>query len=538
MTKRRFIFFIASLLSGLLLWQSFPPNIGCTSFVGFWGILMIEDELGKQNLRWSKLIFFGWSYFALLVWNVLSTWWVCLASTEGGILALAANPLLMTIPLIAFHTTKKRFGKIWGYISLRAYWIAFEFLHHRWQLAWPWLTLGNSLAQFPNMIQWYSFTGVLGGSLWILSMNIICFLGLKKIIVSGKNWHSVISIVPLFLLIVIPISSSNLISHFKTDDGKKISVALIQPNIDPYNTKFDLATIDMQVDTLIHLSERICDSTTDYVIWPETAIPQGVWLNKLESNNSIKRIRAFLSQYPKLKLVTGISAYQHYDAHETSTAREDKYSGGWWDSFNSMLQLDSSSHWQVYHKSKLVPGVECIPYTDVFPFFQKLVIDLGGTTGTLGTQPHRTVFSSGKDSIKIAPIICYESIYGDYVTEYVRLGAQVLAIGTNDGWWGNTDGYKQHMQYARLRAIENHRWVLRSANTGISCFIAPDGTVFQATDWWKAAAIKQDVVLHSDLTFYAHYGDWLGWIALITSFVFLLWNGIEFIRTKRTLRKS
>ena len=107
----------------------------------------------------------------------------------------------------------------------------------------------------------------------------------------------------------------------------------------------------------------------------------------------------------------------------------------------------------------------------------------------------------------IAPAICYESIYGEFMSNYVRNGANLICIITNDGWWKKTPGHKQHMNYARLRAIETRTWVARSANTGISCFIDPYGNVFNPQPYNTAAAIKLTISRPVYKTFFVHYGD-------------------------------
>lgn len=119
-------------------------------------------------------------------------------------------------------------------------------------------------------------------------------------------------------------------------------------------------------------------------------------------------------------------------------------------------------------------------------------------------------------------MICYESIWGDYVAEYARQGAQFIAIVTNDGWWGNTSGKDQHLQYAKLRAIENRRWVARSANTGISGFINQRGDIVQKTTWWQPDALTQEINLNEELTFYTKHGDLLIYIVLVSSLFSLL----------------
>ncbi|MFM1745179.1 MAG: hypothetical protein RLZZ630_1116, partial [Bacteroidota bacterium] len=137
-------------------------------------------------------------------------------------------------------------------------------------------------------------------------------------------------------------------------------------------------------------------------------------------------------------------------------------------------------------------------------------------------------------NIASAPVICYESIYGDYVGEYIRNGANLICIMTNDGWWSDTPGYRQHCQYARLRAIEHRRAIARSANTGISCFIDPKGQIQQPTGWWVPAVIQQKVELHTSLTFYSQHGDYPGRFCTYAGIVLMLFTFVR-SRMKNTL---
>ena len=138
----------------------------------------------------------------------------------------------------------------------------------------------------------------------------------------------------------------------------------------------------------------------------------------------------------------------------------------------------------------------------------------------------------------IAPAICYESIYGEFMGRYVDKGASLICIITNDGWWGNTPGYKQHMSYARLRAVETRRWVARSANTGISCFIDPMGTVRDYRPWDKADALKLAIPAETVKTFYVRHGDLLSRVALIISGFLIGWTLISAIRKNGSLNQS
>ena len=235
-----------------------------------------------------------------------------------------------------------------------------------------------------------------------------------------------------------------------------------------------------------------------------------------------------MQPYPKLKLVTGLVSNQLYADNEkrSSTARKFREEDAYYDTYNTGMQLDSSKRIQLHHKSKLVIGVETLP----FPFLDAIAIKLGGASGSLGTQPSPSIFWS-KDSTGIAPVICYESIYGSYVTEYIKKGADAIFIITNDGWWHDTPGYRQHCKYASLRAIETRRDIARSANTGISCFINQLGEIAQPTKWWTDDAIQQKINLNDRLTFYVLHGDYIGVVAAISSLLLLI--GFIFSRFRK-----
>jgi apolipoprotein N-acyltransferase len=124
--------------------------------------------------------------------------------------------------------------------------------------------------------------------------------------------------------------------------------------------------------------------------------------------------------------------------------------------------------------------------------------------------------------VKAAPIICYESVFGKFVTGYVRKGAEVLFIITNDGWWKNTYGYKQHLFFASLRAIETRRQVVRAANTGVSCIIDIRGKRINETTWWTKAVIKGTIWPETRITPYVKYGDFLLLISVFLSGLIIL----------------
>jgi apolipoprotein N-acyltransferase len=170
-----------------------------------------------------------------------------------------------------------------------------------------------------------------------------------------------------------------------------------------------------------------------------------------------------------------------------------------------------------------------------FKWLGKLAINLGGTIGSLGTDKIRKVFKT-TNSVKIAPTICYESIFGEFFSEFVRNGAQIMCIITNDGWWGNTAGHRQHFAFAHLRAIETRRSIARSANTGISAFIDQRGDAHQVTKYWEPAVIKGTINANSKLTFYVKHGDYLARMAVLCGALLLILTiAMDLINRRKTI---
>ncbi|MEO6883662.1 MAG: apolipoprotein N-acyltransferase [Bacteroidia bacterium] len=516
-----------SVLSGLLLALAWPTyGFAPLLFVGFVPLLALEKIIFQNQNRYKNIHVFLYAYLAFIIWNVIATWWVVEASLIGGIMAMVCNTLLMSLVFMLFHITRKRTNEITGYFALVSYWISFEYIHLNWDLSWPWLTLGNGFSSYYKWIQWYEFTGVFGGGLWILIVNIFIFIIIKKIFFEKKNWQQQWKrIVFILALIAIPIVIS--LHRYNTYQETKnpVNVTMVQPNVDPYTEKFN-GNFQEQVQKMLTLGKTKIDTNTDYLVFPETALTEDIWEREFQNSFSISAIKIFLRNYPHLKIVIGATTNRAYNKGDTisATARKFTDSDQYYDSYNTALQLDNSASIQVYHKSKLVPGVEKMPFPALMKPFEKLAINLGGTTGSLGVQNERSVFYARDKKAIVAPVICYESIYGEFVGGYILKGANLIFIITNDGWWGNTQGYQQHKTYASLRAIETRRDIARCANTGTSCFLNQRGDISQATDWWQPAVIQGVVNTNSVITFYSEHGDYIAHLLMYCAAILVLFT--------------
>ena len=377
---------------------------------------------------------------------------------------------------------------------------------------------------------WYRFTGAAGGTLWILVINLFIHYLLHQYKNTSKGVAELKRpILLLLLLIVMPLVISKLISSGKEPvSATTRQVIIVQPNIDPYE-KFDPNAFNHHLDTLLAVTERYIDSNTALILWPETALSQAIPQSELEKSVYYYRVHAFLKKHPNATLQSGIEDYKVYNYKATETANP-MNDGMFFDAYNSAVAIKAGTEPSFYNKSKLVPGVETLPTFLRFmaPLFEKF----GGTTGGYGMDGVAKVFYIKGTGIRTAPIICYESVYGEFVSSYVDKGANLLTIMTNDAWWKNTPGHKQHLQYARLRAIENNCWVIRSANTGISAAIDNQGNILESKPWGVADAIKLNIpVRNFSKTFYTLHGDYLFFFASILTYLLLLYHLINLVIT-------
>lgn len=518
--------YFLSILSGILMVISFPYTGSLTpiAFIAWVPLLLVEHSISSAHFRARKV--FIHAYLTFFIYNIGTTWWIWNADIQGAIMAFVFNSLLMAFAFQIFHFCKKHIGRKEGYIGFLLIWIGFEYLHFHWELSWPWLTLGNVFSITPSWVQWYSITGVLGGSLWILIINLYIFRIFENRYFKKESWGIQ---TPLFIITGIflftPLISS-LVTYFNYEDkGRAMEVVVTQPNIDPYNDKFGGMDPTLQLSKMADLADRLVTPKTRIVIAPETAIPFNFNEEIFIDIPPYKVLSERMKKWENAELLIGASTLLFFDHKNSRASKKNPYGEGFIEYYNTSVYLNKEQKPHFIHKSKLVLAAEIVPFSNWFPFMEELSLDLGGTTGTLGIEDSPKNFNAKQ--YQFAPVICYESVYGDFVAEQSKKGAEAIFIITNDGWWGDTPGYKQHMSFARLRAIENRKSVARSANTGTSCFINQRGEVLQQTDWWVATSIRETIKLNRETTFYSLQGDGLGRVFAFTSAILILFAFVK-----------
>ena len=535
-----------SLISALLLSISWPTyGIPFFIFFAFVPLLLMEQEISKfSKIHKKGWAVFGLTYLAFFIWNVVTTGWLYHAKNPDGnnsLLAVAipviVNSLLMSLVFQLYYWYKKVRGTYFGLVFFVAIWLSFERFHLNWEFTWPWLNLGNAFSEYPQLIQWYDTIGATGGSFWILLINVFAFYTLRIWQAGRIRKDLVKNISILTAIIVLPL----LISIYKYNSCQEkpvgeVTTLLLQPKLDPYNEKYSKDSLQI-LGELLTLAEENSKTKVDFFIAPETAFPGNGSLseNGFNKSTSIAIAKEFLGKHPQSIFLTGASTHKFlFDEADTEDYSTEIQKGVWVNSYNSALQIIPNQEVEVYHKAKLVPGVEIFPYIRYLkPILGDAMLDFGGANSSLGIDKERKVFSNTFNKAKMAPIICYESIYGEYVTDYVKNGANLLAIMTNDSWWDNTEGHKQLLSYARLRAIETRREIVRAANSGISAHINARGDILQDTFYDDRTALLVKANLLEEKSIYTKIGDLISRIAIFVLGFLIIYHFGERIASKK-----
>ena len=508
------------------------PHTGFLALAGFLPLLMM-DRIATLT---GKRHFWIWHYLSFVLWNAATTFWVCNATVGGGLFAIFANSFQMSVIFALFRFSKRYLSGILPYLLLMVTWIAWERAYFDADISWPWLVLGNAFAGSIKSVQWYEYTGTLGGSLWIWLSNLSVF-GILVALSDGRwirdfNWKArTAAVTGTVIVLAAPFILSHILYANYEETQDPLEVLVVQPNIDPYN-KFRAMTRDQQNSLFLDYAEQALgdrklgksDTATVnplLVLAPET-FTNDVVTNTLSalSSRTLSLFKGFLQDYPGVNILFGASSYTYIDsyARPSHTARQIRR-GKWIESHNSAIMTDRWGEPEIFHKNKLVVGVEMTPYPAVFCRIDDM---LGGVMGRcIGQDSVSVLHVRGTDGsvIPVGCAICYESVYGEYCTGYVKKGAEVITVITNDAWWGDTPGYRQHLNYARLRAVETRRDIARCANTGISAIIDQRGEILQKTSWWEPAVIRGYVNRNDALTFFVRNGDIAG---RVCTFVFWL----------------
>ena len=461
-----------SLLTGIILAISWPEtaNQAWLIFIAFAPLFFAIDK--TQNWR----AVFLYSFLSFIVWHLLTVWWMWYSTPIGSLSAWIINSMLMAGIISLAKFSSNRLKWITFEIILAFYWLAFEIFHLYWDLKWPWMYLGHAFANHTEWIQWYEYLGVYGGGFWVIISNGLIFRLLKD---PGLIPKKVYPLILTLTIILGPIFYSYTLLKKDLSNDSSIKVSIVQPNVDTYTEKFNAIPPLQQSEMIIEM--LINADSNSIIILPETAIPES--FNKTDPYpKSVDTLLKF-AKINSLKIIGGFYT-------------KDKNN-----SYNSVCLIEDGLIKATRNKIKLLAYAEQIPFDYISVFWSQIVHKKGGIAESFGVDEQAKVFTLD-DSQKLGTLICFESVFPDITAEMCRNGAQALFIITNDDWWQDSPGYRQHFAYARIKAIENRKWIARSANTGISGIINNKGEIITSSGFKEKCVLKSDIELHQKNTFF------------------------------------
>ena len=501
-----------SVLSGVLMALAFPTRPDHSFaflFSSAWAfVALMPLMLALMDSSRSQAMRAGW--LAGFVFNLVGLYWI--AFTQGGGPAVIAGTGLMATYLglywglctLALAAMMERWGSR-TLLAAPAVWTASEYVLSLGELGFPWMILGHSQGGSPVAIQHAEFTGVYGVSFWIVSINALLFM-----LLANRNavpgWLSSVVLVPVvggpLLYGWTVLSGPN-----RAPDGDGVVVGLVQNNMGL--SKWGPRGLERSFESLERLSTAVAAnqaSALDLIVWPETALPCYVTLRP-ECHSRMQQLVATLG--------TPILA----GASDMELSTREPYNA-------AFLFPDGNSAPTAYAKMHLVPFGERTPFRDSIPFLKS--IDWTALTGDLGPAEfargrRRTIFELPNSASPFSVLICFESVFPDFVRRSVAGGAEFLVNITNDSWFGRTAGPYQHAQLTAMRAVENRRAIARCATSGISLFVDPYGRTFDRTPIFTAAVARRELPRSRALTFYTLHGDWFPQLnAIVTAVLCVL----------------
>lgn len=528
--------FLLLVLSGVLLGLAFPPfPLGVLAFVGFVPLLIAIDSSDRFRQTFRQV------YLAFFVFSGVANWWVSSWQPNAdpylmasGIALWLGHPLFFAIPVMVYKFISMRRGRNLALFAFPFLWTAFECLHSQTDLSYPWLSLGYTQIYHTPLVQFADITGVWGVSFLIVAINVIFT---QIYFLSRQNsWNFLTAlrqndirrlIFAGLSLLLIPIGygwkRENEFQHEKLMNEfgiSKISVGVIQPNMNPWEKWAGNS------NSQVELQRKIQDSLQnfgklDLAIWSETAIPY--YILTPNSNQEFTLFRNW-NDSSGTAVISGFPDFLVYKKNEVFPASAKAEIMGRdtmrFHHFNAVLLAEphNNAHPQIYRKMKLTPFAERVPFADQLTFaisWFEWGVGLSGWGKGPKQFPLDLNYQGGHTKVGVG--ICIESIYPDFMAGFVREGAEILAVITNDAWFNNTPGPEQHYEIAAMRAIETKRYLARCGNSGISGFITPTGISLKKSVNVTRTALSETLPLLDGKTIFVRFGDWFGWLCTLIS---------------------
>lgn len=484
-----------AVVSGIMIGASYPPlKLGVIVYLAF--IPLIEIVTSARPGKAACLAFLAGliSNTIALYWlafNSGATFWVVFLSLVGAVIYLSAQWSILASVVAWFHS---RTGK--GLLMFPFLWVTMEYFQSFGLLAFPWISLATTQADYLAPIQLVEFTGIYGMTFWIILLNTQLYRLLTSpapLLPRLRIWTAVVLVLPWIYgygrMLSFPAQSSN---------EAELSIAVVQPNMGPHE-KWDRSKRQWVFEVLDSLYVEAAQKGVDMVVWPESAVPTYLRRDRFRRKFIQNRVEEF-----GVPLFTGALDFDRKD--------------GFLKHYNSIFMFNVDGSLESYYKIHLVPLAEYNPLDAQVSLTENL------SFGHYNPGTRYTDFFL-KES-QFAGVICYESSFPRLVHRLVSQGARFLVVVVNDGWFGNTSEPYQHVALSRLRAVEHRMPVLRSANTGISVHVDKAGRFKSKLDLDERGIIYAGFSPSDGLTFYGRFGNLFAFLITLVTFLggFWIWH--------------
>jgi apolipoprotein N-acyltransferase len=479
-----------ALLSGALLFLSFPKfGHGSVAWIALTPLLLAIARRPEHGARLA--------YLSGVISSIGLLYWTALVVVEYGGLSQPVAFVAMILLCLAFALFHALFGWLLGR-AVRAFgaeallaapvvWVATEILRRHTFFSFPWCLLGYSQHDALSVVQVASVAGVYGVSAVVM----LASSALAYVVVAERRPRRLLAGTAT-LLILAGVWGFGMwrLGHPPAEVGR-VRVGLVQAAI-AQSEKWDPTQASRNIHLHYALTRRAAREGARFVVWPESAVTFYYdWTP------------ALAAELQALARDTGVSLLFGNDDRSDDPEGERIFVG-------AKLLDPSGALVYRYHKMQLVPFGEYVPLESLLGRLgvQRLVQAVGSFT------PGATAVVGQAEGVRFGVTICYEAIFPDLVRRFCAGGAELLANITNDAWYGWTSAPYQHFASARLRAVENGRYLVRAANTGISAVIDPRGRILARTRLFERTALVCDVGAVRETTFYSRWGDVFAWTCL------------------------
>ncbi len=486
-----------------LCWLALTPLIYVLRGSKLRGEINVDKPPGEEPEQFARTGWrdaFSWGWLSGFIYFTVSLSWIGHVST-GGMLLLAAYlglglGLWALVVAMLWHRNQilSSVSNLHFAFTAAAAWVVIEWLKSHLLTGFPWNNLGVCLYRNLPMIQIAEFSGVYGLSFVIVFVNVILLLTILRLdreirlMIRKRNDFQVFRLRPhldftVAMVLLLGVYSYGLVSLF-APPGKSVVLrtALIQGNI-PQDQKWNAERFYSIMETYEGLTQSAALAKPGLIVWPESATPAG-FLQNQEVFDMIRRLTP--ADAPPLL----------FGSNDVVDKKD--YTG-------AFLTGLGDGIFEIYHKMHLVPYGEYVPLRRWMPWLKK-VVPIGD-----GFYPGRDpkVFILPPDNLRVAPLVCFEDIFPYLARQRALAGCDVFVNLTNGGWYGESAGIFQHVANAVFRSVETRRPTIRTTNTGVSCWIDPQGRIRDRMMPFVAGFQVCEVVIPVDaaVTFYTRQGD-------------------------------